>query len=323
MNPRSPMNTPWRASIARAAMMGGLLLALLAGLTQAALGQSENLLDRITNERIRAFEGKLTDQIGRALQRYVAPSQYVLSVKVIWNKNIIPTLQSPGLAPDKQKLPGFPIFVGAPGTAATDEATPPFVRMVVKVLLDETLPEYYERFIRKITPIVARFDSARGDQVIVLKETFPVREQEETPPTLPEKELMRQLGDPLQPFQQPLQVPVPGAAGAPGFGSPGQAGRPPPIPQPNPLEAVQLAYEEGRHQDALRIAHSAFQGARTNQERAIYLSMEGSILYTTDNIAGARAAWRRALVFDPTNIEVQRVMSFLDQQAAEAAKEAK
>jgi tetratricopeptide (TPR) repeat protein len=270
------------------------VLALGFGLRPAA-AQTENLLDRISNQRMRDFEERLTNNINGALNRYVSHSQYVLSVKVIWNRDIIPVAQTPGISPTKQKLPGFPIFVNAPGAATGDESAPPFVRMLVKVLIDETLPEYYERFIRKIVPVVARFDAARGDQVVVLKETFPVKNKEEDapPPTIPEQELMRQLG------QTPQALPP----------------KPALRPRADPMQAARIAYEEGRYQDALGIVQSGFQSAKTDQERSVYLGMEGSVLYTMKNQEGAIASWKRSLKFDPANLDVQKVMRFFDNRA--------
>ena len=296
--------------IIRSWVLWALLCALLAA--TPALGQAENLIDRIGNDRMIKFETRLTQEINGALARYIDPSQYVLSVKVIWNKDIIPATKQPGLSQDKQKLPGFPIFVRAPGQSFDDEGAPPFVRMVVKVLLDETLPEYFERFVRKITPIVARFDTTRGDQVIVLKETFPVRKQGDEgvlpPPTLPERELMDQLG---QPGYQQYNLPPQRSGMAQPTGATGQMS--PEMHRPSPVEAAQLAYEDGRYQDALRIVQSAFQQSTNNQERSMYLGMEGSIYFTMNNTAGALAAWNRALVFDPANVDVQRAKAALQQ----------
>ncbi|MCH7478402.1 MAG: hypothetical protein IIA14_09885 [SAR324 cluster bacterium] len=272
-------------------------MALLAWFPALAWGQPENLLDRINSNRMAAFEEQLTATISAAIARYVSPSRFVLSVKVIFNRDIIPAIQAPGLGPARQKLPGFPIFVSPPGRSAEEESAPPFVRLVVKLLLDETLPEYYERFLRKIVPIVARFDPPRGDQVIILKETFPVKPQEAPPPTLPEKELLQQLGETLP--QLPPQVPPPPPAA---------------VPRPNVLQEAQIAYEEGRLTDALRIVQTAFSQATTNQARAMYLGMEGSVSYTMGNPKAALASWRRALVFDPTNLEIQRVTHFLEQR---------
>lgn len=284
----------------RVAQWGVLCLLWLAVVLGQASAQTENLLDRISNNRMRDFEGQLTANINNALGRYVSLKQYVLSVRVIWNRDLIPAVRTPGLAPLKQKLPGFPIFVSAPGAPVGDDSTPPFVRLVVKVLIDETLPEYYERFIRKIVPIVARFDSTRGDQVVVLKETFPVRgKDEELPPTLPEQELMKQLGIPVGPGATPK---APGAAPRPGIGL---------------MEKARIAYDEGRYNDSLGIVQSAFQRATSNQERAMYLGMEGSIFYTMNNQDASIASWRRAVTFDPANMEVQRVLRFFETRPAQ------
>jgi hypothetical protein len=287
---------PWPAAL--------LTVLLLAGWLPLAHGETESLLDRMSNKRMQAFEERLTGQINGALGRYISAKQYVLSVKVIWNQNVIPAVQDPELAPTRQKLPGLPIFVRSPEAPQTEDGTPQFTRMVVQVLLDETLPEYYERFVRKLVPIVARFDARRGDQVVVLKETFPALPEGEQPPTLPEKELMQQLGEtPEQRFpptgtpQPPVQLTVGMRQGM------------------SPVQAAQLAYDEGRYTDALRIVQSGFQQATTNTERARYLGMEGSVLYTMNNQEGARAAWQRAVVFDPGNMEIHRALTFLQESA--------
>lgn len=300
---------PRRAPLALAIMLGFAVPILLS----IAWGQSENLLDRISNKRMQAFEEQLTGHINGALGRYVTNRQYVLSVKIIWNQNVIPAVDNPELAPTRQKLPGLPIFVRAPDAPEMDESAPPFVRMVVQVLLDETLPEYYERFVRKLIPIVARFDARRGDQVVVLKETFPALPEEEQPPTLPEKELMEQLGE-QTPEQPPSLGPQP-----PGLGfqpaivlQPGIQMQPAAQPVMSPVQAAQMAYDEKRFTDALRIIQNGFQRATNNSQRALYLGMEGSVFFTMKNKSAARASWKRAVVFDPGNVEIHRALNYLD-----------
>jgi hypothetical protein len=297
-----PTHLRKRTGAAAALALAALGIALGAGGPGAprAFGQSNNLVSQINNVKMTAFEDKLTGQINKELARYVSKNQYVLTVKVIWNQEVVPVVQDPALSPDKQKLPGFPIFVRAPDSPAVDDATPPYTRLNVKVLLDETLPEYYERFVRKLIPIVARFDAARGDQVVVTKETFPYLKPDEQPPTLPEKDLMNQLGG--QPPLPANAVPAPGAANVPA--PPGQS----------PRDAAQIAFDEGRYPDALRIAQNAFQRATSNQERGLYLGIEGSILYTMNNRDGARSAWQRAFTFDPTNLDVNKMLNHLDVQ---------
>jgi tetratricopeptide (TPR) repeat protein len=279
----------------------GVALAAVGLAAAGAFGQgaSEDLMNRVSNPKIQAYEEQLTQRINAELARYIGKNQYALSVKIIWNPDVVPVVQNPALSQDKQKLPGFPIFVRSPDSPQVEDSTPSFTRLTVRVLLDETLPEYYERFVRKLVPIVARFDSQRGDQVIVVKETFPFLNKEQQPPTLPEKELLDKVGAPA-----PVQ-PTPAPSGA----------------TMAPREAAQIAFDEGRYQDALRSAQDGFQKATTNQERGLYLSMEGSVLFTMGNRDAARASWRRALTFDPTNVEVNRVLTHLDSQRAPAGKE--
>jgi tetratricopeptide (TPR) repeat protein len=293
--------TPNRSSIRTARSLRHALAALALCLLlpgAAALAQA-NLVSQINNEKMTAFEDRLTKAINTELSRYVQRNQYVLTVKVVYNQEVVPVVQDPALSADKQKLPGFPIYVRAPDSPAVEDSTPPYTRLNVKVLLDETLPEYYERFVRKLIPIVARFDAARGDQVIVTKETFPYLKADQQPPTLPEKELMNQLGE---------QPPLPDAAVPP----PGTG----PTPTMSARDVAQTAFDEGRYQDALRAAQTGFQKATTSQERSLYLGIEGSVLYTMNNREGARAAWQRAATFDPANIEVQRMLNYVDTQGA-------
>lgn len=277
--------------------------------------QSENLINRISNDRMAAYEEKLTRTINRAMQRYIHSGRYVLAVKVVWNPEVVPLIENPEVTPDRQKLPGFPIFVRSMEASANeDDSAPPFNRLEVKVLLDETLPEYYERFARKLVPIVARFDFNRGDQVVVLKETFPVLPQDVEPPTLPEQELMEQLGQAPPPGQRPMAQPVP----APGSYAMPQQFQPRQQPgQPravSPVQAAQTAYDEGRYNQALQLVQGAFQQATTPRERGYFLGMEGSIYFTMGNVQSARASWQRAVTFDPGNLEVQQAMNYLETQ---------
>lgn len=281
MQPMTVRPAPWFRT-ALLALAGALLW------PAAVPAQQENLLERISNERMITFERKLEEDLNRELRRFLAAGQYVLSVRVIWDRSVIPPTEAPGLAPDKQKLPGFPIFVRSPG-APTDDKIPPFTRLVVKILLDETLPDYYERFLRKIVPIVARFVGERGDQLIVLKETFPDLKREQIPPPLSEQDLMGQLPEP----------------------APSSVGAPPVDERLSATQEARIAYGEGRYDDALRVVRQGFQNARNNDERGLFMAMEGSIQYTMNNRDQARAAWQRALTYNPADPEVRRVLDFM------------
>jgi len=191
---RRPRRAESRALPARSAWFAfgtaALVCLLLAAALAAGQQSSEELLNRVSDPKLQAYEELLAWRIKAELARYIGKNQFVLSVKVLWNPEMMPVAQNPALAQGKQKLPGFPISVGPPNAPPEEEFNPPFTSLTVRVLLDDTLPEYYERFVRKVVPIVARFDSRRGDQVIVVKETFPPLKTEARPATLAEKELM-------------------------------------------------------------------------------------------------------------------------------------
>ena len=302
-------------------------LLLLPGMIGVVHAQSENLLNRISDKRMQAYEAGLTESLNAMMARYVSRHQYIVAVKVIWNPDIVPLIENPELTPEQQKLPGFPIFVKSPEAPVAEESTPPFTRLEVKVLIDETLPEYYERFVRKLVPIAARFDFNRGDQVVVLKETFPqAPANEEPPPTLPEKELMQQLGQTVAPGVVPQGGGMGGGMTAGMMGMPMpqqqmQPGMPQQQMQPgaSPSGAAQMAFDEGRLADALRIVQGAFQQATNNKDRAYFLGMEGSVYYAMNNTQAAVAAWKRAISFDPGNLEVHEALNYVETNPSNGA----
>ena len=189
---RIPTPGAWLAGAAGAA----LAAVCLAAAGAPALGPSQDLMNRASNPKFEAYEEQLTRRIDAELSRYLGRNQYVLSVKAIFNPALVPAVQNPAQAPDTQKLPGFPVYVLAPEARQADSSTPPVTRLTVQVLLDDSLPDYYERFVRQVVPIVAGFDSRRGDEVIVVKEAFPKAKEEKQPPMLPEKELMEKAQPP-------------------------------------------------------------------------------------------------------------------------------
>ena len=66
----------------------GIALGVAGAGSPRAFGQSNNLVSQINNEKMTAFEDKLTRQISNELARYISKNQYVLTVKVIWNQDV-------------------------------------------------------------------------------------------------------------------------------------------------------------------------------------------------------------------------------------------
>ena len=209
------------------------------------------------------------------------------------------------------------------------------VRMEVHALIDESLPSYYERFFRKVIPIIARMDFERGDKLIVQKENFPVLSKFKQMRVLPEEDLMKKAdrvtkskekmglpGD--ESSRSPHQPRLPGLQDKTGrfrFPSSPQTGRPrqpfrPRPAQPAPVltteESAQVALDEGRLKEAARLLQSAFDNAPDNRARSKYMGMLGSVHYSENDLEKARESWERAAALDPTNLEVRNILNFLE-----------
>ncbi len=317
-------------------ILGAAMMALAPGV---GMGQTANLLNRVLNERMIAYERQLAVDINQAVMNYLAPSQYVLAVNVLWHPGTLPAVaQAPALSDERTKLPGFPIFIQPNQCDVLEGGTAATVRVEVKVLLDETLPEYYEGFLHKVIPIVARLDFNRGDRVIVLKENFPMLSKFRKRAVIDQGALMKEAGKakptektPALPptsqqaappvFQPNIFVqPLIGGPSAPSAGAPPVAA-PPPARAATPLEAARSAFEGRRFPDALRIVDQSLRNAKTGPERSLYLGMKGSIFYSMNDLDGARDAWEKAVEEDPGNREVHEILNFLKSQQEEEDKQ--
>ena len=279
-------------------LLTGVLLTLLGAWLPAPLAaQGDNLLARVSDRRVAAFERQQTNRLQAAIEHYIPRDRFAVSVKVIWNPNVLPEQerQETQVGPRGQKLPGFPLYVNPPDRSATDDSqgsftqrAPAFVRMVVYILLDSALPTYYDRFLENLVPVLARFDPSRGDKVDLKREQFPY---------------------PLA--RPPLLSTSPGTAAdssqlgsASGIGAPTQDVR-------TVWLLAQVAFEDGRLGEALRITEEGFERAATHADRGRFLAMQGSIHFSLGNRQAARQAWQRAVSFDPNNLEAQRALEYL------------
>ena len=315
-------------------ILGAALMALT---PSVGMGQTANLLNRVLNERMIAYERQLAVDINQAVTNYLAPSQYVLAVNVLWHPGALPGVaQRPALSDERTKLPGFPIYIQPNQCDVLESGTAATVRVEVKVLLDETLPNYYEGFLHKVIPIVARLDFNRGDRVIVLKENFPMlskfrkkaviepgalmKEAEKAKPAgkTPVLPSTSQQAAPAMPAFQPniiVQPQIQAPAGTPGSAPPVAA--PPPGRPETPLEAARSAFESRKFPEALGIVDQSLREAKSGPERSLYLGMKGSIFYSMDDLDGARDAWEQAAEEDSTNREVRDILKFLKSQPEE------
>lgn len=314
-----------------------VFLTMAVGFRAPAKAQTVDLLNRVLNQRINAFEQKLAQELDQALSRYVARGQYVLAVNVVWDPGSVTPVGESQVSQEQHKLPGFPIFIHSQQCLITGPVTAATVRLKIQALLDESLPDYYERFFRKVIPIIARMDFNRGDRLTVQKENFPVLAKFQQMQVLPEEELAKKAEEAVREGRQkepgPLDVPptrplAPMMQGQPGARQGLQPGlvplQPPPPavraePPPPPLtpdEAAQVAFDEGRLDDAERVVVQAYNQATNDRQRSKYLAMQGSIHYSRNDLERAREAWERAAEMDPANTEVHTILNFLEQTPA-------
>lgn len=332
--------------LARAALFVAGLAVFGAGFgisPSPARAQSTRLLNRVLNQRIASFERKMTRDIDAALSKYLSPAQYVLAVNVVWDPGQPTVVGEKTITQEQHKLPGFPIFIQSQQCVINTGSTSATVRMEIQALIDESLPSYYERFFRKIIPIIARMDFERGDRLEVQKENFPVLAKYRLKPVLPEEDLMKKaekasksekkkgrngdesskrLDPPRLPgikprFEDPARRPE--TTGAPRTGRPVQPFRPRP-PVLTTEESAQLAFDDGRLKDARRILKNAFDKAPNNRQRSKFMGMMGSVYYTENDLEKAREAWERAAALDPANSEVHTILNFLENPPKEDSK---
>ena len=346
----SGYNDQIKRFLVRMALIGAVLAVFGGGyglFPAPAQAQSTRLLNRVLNQRIASFERKMTRDIDAALSKYLSPAQYVLAVNVVWDPGRPTVPGEKTVTQEQHKLPGFPIFIHSQQCVISTGSSTATVRMEIQALIDESLPNYYERFFRKIIPIIARMDFGRGDKLEVQKENFPVLAKFRQMPVLPEEDLMKKAekvtpaekkgglsGDETsQRFDKPR---LPGIGPAPEdfarrresrgrFQFPPQAApavprflpraAPAPLPPPPVLtteESAQVAFDEGRLEDAARLLKNAFDKSPNNRERSKYMGMLGSVYYTENDLEKAREAWERAAALDPANSEVHTILNFLE-----------
>ena len=342
--------------MARAALIGAVLAVMGGGygfFPAPAQAQSTRLLNRVLNQRIASFERKMTRDIDAALSKYLSPAQYVLAVNVVWDPGRPTVAGEKTITQEQHKLPGFPIFIHSQQCLIATGSTSATVRMEIEALIDESLPNYYERFFRKIIPIIARMDFERGDKLTVQKENFPVLAKFRQMPVLPEEDLLKKArkasesekkkdlsgdetsmwpGKPILPGVRPSPEDPAARRESTGRPQPPPQTRRPlqPLPpraapaQPPPVltieESAQVAFDEGRLKDAARLLKNAFDKAPNNRVRSRYMGMLGSVYYTENDLEKAREAWERAAALDPANSEVHTILNFLENPPKEESK---
>ena len=122
-----------------------------------------------------AFEQSLKLNIDKLMARYLSPERFNVSVIIDWDKKLLQEVQLKNLPLDSdavnEEVEGdLAISENAKRNHELKEA---LKTVQVSVLLDNTLPETQEQFVKKLIPAQEFFTADRGDTVLVERTSFP------------------------------------------------------------------------------------------------------------------------------------------------------
>ena len=127
-----------------------------------------------------AFEQSLKIDIDQLLTRYLSPERFNVSVIINWDKKLLEEVQLKNLPLDSDTSKVDTNVENVEGDDEISESVKQnhelkeALRSVqVSVLLDNTLPETQEIFVKKLIPAQEFFDADRGDAVSVERSSFP------------------------------------------------------------------------------------------------------------------------------------------------------
>ena len=127
-----------------------------------------------------AFEQSLKIDIDQLLARYLSPERFNVSVIINWDKKLLQEVQLKNLPLDSD---ASKVDTNVENVEGDDEISESVkqnhelkeaLRSVqISVLLDNTLPETQEIFVKKLIPAQEFFNADRGDAVSVERSSFP------------------------------------------------------------------------------------------------------------------------------------------------------
>ena len=127
-----------------------------------------------------AFEQSLKIDIDQLLTRYLSPERFNVSVIINWDKKLLEEVQLKNLPLDSDTSKVDTNVENVEGDDEISESVKQnhelkeALRSVqVSVLLDNTLPETQEIFVKKLIPAQEFFNADRGDVVSVERSSFP------------------------------------------------------------------------------------------------------------------------------------------------------
>ena len=127
-----------------------------------------------------AFEQSLKLNIDKLLARYLSPERFNVSVIIDWDKKLLQEVQLKNLPLDPDASKADAVNEEVEGDSAISDSTKrnhelkeALKKVQVSVLLDNTLPETQELFVKKLIPAQEFFNPDRGDTVLMERTSFP------------------------------------------------------------------------------------------------------------------------------------------------------
>ena len=127
-----------------------------------------------------AFEQSLKLNIDKLMARYLSPERFNVSVIIDWDKKLLQEVQLKNLPLDPDTSKADAVNEEVEGDSAISESAKrnhelkeALKSVQVSVLLDNTLPETQEQFVKKLIPAQEFFNADRGDTVLVERTSFP------------------------------------------------------------------------------------------------------------------------------------------------------
>ena len=127
-----------------------------------------------------AFEQSLKLNIDKLMARYLSPERFNVSVIIDWDKKLLQEVQLKNLPLDSDTSKADAVNEDVEGDSAISESAKrnhelkeALKSVQVSVLLDNTLPETQEQFVKKLIPAQEFFNADRGDIVSVERTSFP------------------------------------------------------------------------------------------------------------------------------------------------------
>jgi hypothetical protein len=130
--------------------------------------------------RTAAFEQSLKINVDQLLSRYLSPERFNVSVIINWDKKLLQEVQLKNLPLDSDASKADTNGDEVEGESRLSESVKrnhelkeALKSVQVSVLLDNTLPETQELFLKKLIPAQEFFFADRGDTVLVERTSFP------------------------------------------------------------------------------------------------------------------------------------------------------